>query len=190
MYCFPDLNSFSFDSPLILSTLDLNKDEHITGVRTMATNPEIKTAPANANANSSNNLPILPGENITGINTATNVNVIATTANPTSEIAFFAASIGDTPLSRYLTVFSNTTIASSTTKPTATTIASKVRVFIEKPKNRSKLKVPIRDIGIVIIGINAALKLLSETTITRETKIIASKIVLKTASIERSIKIE
>ena len=42
----------------------------------------------------------------------------------------------------------------------------------------------------VTIGIMAALKFFKDTIITIETKIIASKIVLNTASIDRSIKIE
>ena len=49
-----------------------------------------------------------------------------------------------------LCVFSNTTIASSTTVPTANTSPKRVRVLIEKPKTLKEAKVPIKETGIAL----------------------------------------
>ena len=54
-------------------------------------------------------------------------------------------------------VFSKTTIASSTTSPTARTKPNKISKFIENPKIFININTPINDTGIAANGINAAL---------------------------------
>ena len=52
--------------------------------------------------------------------------------------------------------FSTTTIASSTTMPTASTSPNSVRLFSVKPNVAMKKNVPISDTGIAMIGMTAA----------------------------------
>ena len=49
-------------------------------------------------------------------------------------------------------MFSMTTIASSTTIPVARTMPNSVSVLIENPNALTKAKVPTSDTGIVIVG--------------------------------------
>ena len=56
------------------------------------------------------------------------------------------------PLSNFRKIFSVTTIPSSTTKPVASIIANKVRIFIENPARYIIKKVEISDIGISMSG--------------------------------------
>ena len=53
-------------------------------------------------------------------------------------------------------MFSNTTMASSTTRPIARTNASKVSVLIVKPRMNISAKAPISETGMVTSGINVA----------------------------------
>ena len=49
-------------------------------------------------------------------------------------------------------MFSMTTMASSTTMPVARTMPNRVRVLIEKSKSLMKAKVPMSDTGMVMAG--------------------------------------
>ena len=49
-------------------------------------------------------------------------------------------------------MFSSITMASSTTRPMASTMASRVRVLIEKPSAQITKQVPISETGMVTIG--------------------------------------
>ncbi|MNC89444.1 hypothetical protein D3C83_53800 [compost metagenome] len=74
----------------------------------------------------------MPGMNAIGTNTAHSTSTIATSAPPTSSIAFFAASRGAMPnLFMLCSTASITTIASSTTMPMASTMPNSVSVLIE-----------------------------------------------------------
>jgi len=53
----------------------------------------------------------------------------------------------------YLSMFSMTIMASSTTKPVARVIPKSVKVLIENPNNFKQANVPINEIGIVMAGI-------------------------------------
>ncbi|MNN68869.1 hypothetical protein D3C81_1846100 [compost metagenome] len=53
-------------------------------------------------------------------------------------------------------MFSSTTMASSTTRPMASTMASSVRVLMEKPSSTMRLKAPISETGMVTRGIRVA----------------------------------
>ncbi|MNL51665.1 hypothetical protein D3C87_1747790 [compost metagenome] len=65
--------------------------------------------------------------------TAASVAVVAMTAKNTSWVPSTAAARGPIPSVRRRTMFSSTTIASSTTSPVASTIARSVRILMEKP---------------------------------------------------------
>jgi len=56
-------------------------------------------------------------------------------------------------------MFSITTIASSTTMPVASTIANRVSVLIENPITFANAKTPISETGIVSAGISVARQL-------------------------------
>ena len=59
-------------------------------------------------------------------------------------------------------MFSSMTIASSTTRPTASTSASRVSVLIEKPNTHISVKAPISETGMVTIGIRVARRMTQE----------------------------
>ena len=67
-----------------------------------------------------------------------------------------AAWRGFMPASRFLATASITTMASSTTRPVASTSPSRVSWLIEKPNTLMKAKVPTREIGIAKLGTTVA----------------------------------
>src|SRR5690606_7260257 len=125
------------------------------GVSVRATKADINTAAPMTIPNSRNKLPTNPSKNITGRKTAAKVTEMDITAKKISLEPLIAASIGDIPSSTFLKIFSVTTIPSSTTKPVANTIASKVNTLIEKPHRYMMKNVAIKDTGISINGRNA-----------------------------------
>ena len=74
-------------------------------------------------ANSWNNRPTIPPRKRIGMNTAVSEIVIEMIVKPTSAAPSTAACIGGFPISMCRTMFSSMTIASSTTKPTASVSA-------------------------------------------------------------------
>jgi hypothetical protein len=68
-------------------------------------------------------------------------------------------------------------MASSTTRPIASTMASSVSVFTEKPITNISVKVEMSEIGIVTIGMMEARSERRKTKITSTTSRIASPIV-------------
>ena len=107
--------------------------EAIIGQSDSATSAEIVTASASVMPNSRKSAPVWPGRNDSGTKTAASVAVVATTAKNTCWVPSTAAARGPMPWPRRRTMFSSTTIASSTTRPVASTSASRVRMLIEKP---------------------------------------------------------
>ena len=102
-----------------------------------------------------------------------------------------AALIGDSFSSDIKrSIFSRTTIASSTTIPIDKTIAKSVSVFMEKPKRYKPAKVPISDIGTAIIGIKVARQFCKNRNTTITTRSIASPSVLNTSPMEALTKLE
>ena len=81
-------------------------------------------------------------------------------------------------------------MASSTTKPMASTKANKVNVLIVKPASAIMANVPIKLTGIVMIGMMEARKVRKKTKMTSATKNTASAMVLNTLLIDLSIKTE
>ena len=70
---------------------------------------------------------------LTGANTATMVSVIATTASPISSAASIDAFQADLPIRMWRTMFSISTMASSTRMPVTSVIASRLTKLSEKP---------------------------------------------------------
>ena len=107
-------------------------------------------------------LPVSPGMNATGTNTAASTRVIVTIGVVISAIAARVASSGCRPRSRYFSTFSTTMIASSTTRPIASTSPQSVSVLIEKPKAAISANVATSETGIAIIGMIVARNALEE----------------------------
>ena len=131
--------------------------EQRAGERVSATIVDKPTEVAIQTANCLNICPVIPPKKDTGTNTAINTKEVATTAPNTSSIEMFVASLGALPSCMCRCVFSSTTIASSTTRPTANTSPNKINKFIENPIPDKKINTPINDTGIAQKGINAAL---------------------------------
>ena len=83
----------------------------------------------------------------TGTNTAAKVMEVAITAVPISSAASRAASSGFLPMPRWRTMFSISTIASSTNNPITTLSASKVIMLRLKPSHAITAKVGMMDSG-------------------------------------------
>ena len=75
-------------------------------------------------------------------------------------------------------MFSSITIASSTTRPMASTSASSVSVLMVKPASAISAKVPIRLTGIVTSGMIDARSVRRNTKMTSATSTIASAMVV------------
>ena len=84
-------------------------------------------------ANSRKSRPTMPPIIKIGMNTATSEMLIESTVKPISRAPASAASIGDSPASRWRAMFSSTTIASSTTKPVAMVSAISDRLSMLYP---------------------------------------------------------
>ncbi len=78
------------------------------------------------------------------------------------------------PATRCRSTFSTTTIASSTTMPTASTNPKSVRLLIEKPSAAITAKVPTSDIGIAMMGMIAGRQPCKNTSTTMTTSTMAS----------------
>ena len=116
------------------------------------TNADTNTAAANDTPNSLNNLPTNPSKKITGRNTIANVMEVDITAKNISLLPSNAACLTGNPFSSFLKIFSVTTIPSSTTRPVASTIASKVKILIENPARYMMKNVDTSEMGISING--------------------------------------
>ncbi len=163
--------------------------EHIIGDRVRAIIPEMKTAPARVRANSLNKEPVIPPIKAIGAYTAARVKVIEITGIAISRQPIIAARNGVSPSFMCLSTFSSTTIASSTTSPMARTIASNVIRFHEKPNNCIIMATPIKDKGMVTIGIITARKDPTNKVITINTIKAASTMVFITSLIDSLIAI-
>src|SRR3546814_14458896 len=71
--------------------------------------------------------------------------------------------------------FSTTTMASSTSRPIASTIANMVRMLIVKPAASSTAKVPSSTTGTASVGTSVARKFCRNRYMTRKTSTIASR---------------
>ena len=135
---------------------------------------EIAVATAMVTANCWKNCPEMPPRNAVGTNTAHSTSAIDTSAPPTSSMVRSAASRRLMPCSRWRSTFSTTTIASSTTMPTASTRPNRVRLLIENPSAAITAKVPTSDTGMAMIGMMAGRQPCKNTSTTITTSAIAS----------------
>ncbi|MCY1366710.1 hypothetical protein D9M69_536150 [compost metagenome] len=92
-----------------------------------------------------------------GMNTADNVRPMPTSAGVISAMDLMVASFAGSPswcITR--STFSTTTIASSTSKPMASTMANMVSMLMEYPITDSTPKVPSNTTGTAMAGISVA----------------------------------
>ena len=110
----------------------VKKREVSIGDSVSATIADTVTAPARVKANSLNSAPVSPFWKPIGTYTAISTTVIARIGPPSSRAASSAACSGVLPSSfMWRSTFSTTMIASSTTRPIASTSASRVSRLIE-----------------------------------------------------------
>ena len=107
-------------------------------------------------ANSSNSRPMSPPRKSTGMNTATSEMVIEITVKVISRLPLIAAARTGSPRSMWRTMFSSTTIASSTTKPTARVSAISDMLSRLYPSRYMTANVATMDIGSARLGIAVA----------------------------------
>ena len=77
--------------------------------------------------------------------------------------------------------FSTTTMASSTSRPMASTMANIVSMLIEKPKSASTPKVPRSTTGTAMVGMSVARMFPMNRYMTRNTRTMASMRVFTTS---------
>ena len=121
-----------------------------------------------------NNEPVSPPISPMGAYTAASVMVMAITGPATSRAPISAARTGDLPSSICRCTFSTTTMASSTTRPMASTMASSVSRFTLKPNSAMMAAPPSMDSGIVTTGISTARSEPRHRKITATTMMMAS----------------
>ena len=131
------------------------------------------TAAAMTTANSWSSRPTMPPMNSTGRNTAASEAVIETMVKPISRAPRRAASIRPMPSSRWRTMFSSITMASSTTKPTARVSAISERLSIEWPSTYMTMNVPRMDMGTARLGMMVADRLRRNRKMTSTTSAMA-----------------
>ena len=88
----------------------------------------------------------------------------------------------------FRSTFSTTTIASSTTMPTASTRPKSDSVLMEKPKASMNASVPMMDTGTASRGITDARQVWRKSTTTMTTRSVASSSVFTTSWIDWSTK--
>ena len=139
-----------------------------TGVISRATSSEKKTAAATVRPNCRKYCPVTPSMKLTGRNTAMIVNDVATTARPISSAASMAARKPLLPMRMCLTMFSISTMASSTSTPATSDRPSSVTPFSVNPMACMKAKVGTADSGIASAEMTVARQLRRniQTTIT------------------------
>ena len=102
------------------------------------------------------NCPVMPGIRPTGRNTATIQKLVATTGSPISSAASIDAWYALLPIRMCLTMFSISTIASSTRTPATSASASSDIWFRLKPSRSMNQKAGIADSGIAIAEMKVA----------------------------------
>ena len=127
--------------------------------------------------------------NITGMNTAASERVIEMIVEEISREPLMAAESGASPCSMCRTMFSSMTMASSTTKPTASVRASSERLSRLKFSACIMAKVPITEIGSASAGMSVAERLRRNRRITRMTRKPESSSVNCTSSIDSAIEV-
>ena len=109
-----------------------------------------------------------------------------TSAPEISSIDLRVACLGERPGSSSMTrsTFSTTTIASSTSRPMATTMPNSVRLLIENPASDRIPQVPSSTTGTAIVGISVARRLCRNRYMIPNTSTTATSRVTATSWIE------
>ncbi len=129
--------------------------------------------------------PTEPGENATGTKTADRTSATPTSAPVIWLIALRVASRGDKPSTSMMrSTFSTTTMASSTSRPMASTSPNIDSVLIEKPTAAMTPNVPSSTTGTAMVGTSVALMFCRNSSITRKTSATPSNSVLTTSVME------
>ncbi len=124
-----------------------------------------------------------------GTNTAASTSATPISAPVIWPIDLRVASLGGRPSSLITrSTFSTTTMASSTSRPMASTMANMVSVLMVKPHAASTPNVPSSTTGTAMVGMSVARKFCRNRYITRNTSAIASTSVRTTSSIEMRTK--
>jgi hypothetical protein len=98
----------------------------------------------------------MPARNVTGTNTAQSTSMMEMIGRVTSAIAACAAARESRPSSIFRSIFSTTTMASSTTIPVASTSPNSVSALIENPSSNSAASVPTIATGTATSGTTLA----------------------------------
>ena len=129
--------------------------------------------------------PVEPPKKAMGTNTAASTRATPTSAPVIWPMDLRVASRGDKPSSLITrSTFSTTTMASSTSRPMASTMASMVSVLSEYPNAASTPKVPSSTTGTAMVGMSVARKFCKNRYITTNTSTTASTRVLTTSWME------
>ena len=152
--------------------------------------PEMTTVPARVKANSVNSEPTRPPIKPMGAYTATRVVVMAMMGVAISRAPLMAASNLDSPCSICRCTFSTMMMASSTTRPMASTMDNRVSRFREKPNISMTKAPPISDSGTATEGTTEARTEPRHRNTTTSTMSMASIRVRITSLMESSIKSE
>ena len=127
----------------------------------------------------------MPLEKETGIKTAASTMATPTSAPLIWLMAFFVASRGESPSSAMTrSTFSTTTMASSTSRPMASTRPNMESVLMLKPSAAIRPKVPSSTTGMAIAGMIVARQFCRKSSITRTTSAMPSSSVFTTSVIE------
>ena len=154
------------------------KCAQIIGVTESDTAVEITIAKASVIENSVNRRPTTPPMKKSGINAAISEALIEITVKPICLAPSIVARNGVMPCSRLRNTFSIMTMASSTTKPTATASAISEILSIEKPATHINAKVPASASGTVTPAASVA----ARRRRNRKTTIITSAMVASSVS--------
>ncbi len=138
-------------------------------------------------ANSRNSRPTMPPMNRSGMNTATRLIEIETTVKPTSRAPRSAASSRGMPSSTWRTMFSRTTMASSTTNPVATVSAISDRLLSENPAMYITPSVPSSETTTATAGTTVARHDRRKIETTMTTRMVAIASVISTSRSEARI---
>ena len=131
---------------------------HKAGERVRALKAEMSIDTAMVMANCLNRVPVIPSSRSEGRNTAASTRAMAITGPLTSCMAAKEAMRGLSPLSIWCCTASTTTMASSTTRPMASTMPSSEMVLSENPSRGNTQKVDISDTGTAMSGMSVARK--------------------------------
>src|SRR6516162_9556881 len=142
---------------------------HIVGVVVSETTSDTAIATLSVTANSRNNRPTIPPISRSGMKTATKEMLIDSTVNPISAAPLNVASTTPMPCSMYLVMFSNTTIASSTTKPVEMASAISDKLSRLYPSRYITPNVPTSESGTAMLGMIVARTVRRKTNTTRMT---------------------